>query len=129
LNTVKLKLPNVYYTIYCQYIAENIYKKFSIQYKAPFWQIVYIGSEYTFNNAIQALQRDAPQVKEYISSIGYKTLPLLAFLSLDLAIIYLILSNQLIQPSVIYESSPLFNFLMGYINSVLQYSIKDYRYD
>jgi hypothetical protein len=27
---------------------------------------------YTFNKAIQALQRDAPQVEEYVSSISYE---------------------------------------------------------
>jgi hypothetical protein len=56
-------------------------------------------------------------------------LPLLAFLGLDLAIIRLILLNRLIQPSVIYKSSPLFSFLMGYINGVLRHSIKDHSYD
>jgi hypothetical protein len=61
--------------------------------------------------------------------LAISTLPLLAFLDLDLAIIRLILSNQLIWLSVIYKSSPLFNFLMGYINSVLQHSIKDYSYN
>src|ERR1700709_1443025 len=56
----------------CQHIAENIRKKFGVQYKAPFWQIARAGSEYDSDNAVQALQRDAPQVEEYISSIGYK---------------------------------------------------------
>jgi hypothetical protein len=28
-----------------------------------------------------------------------------------------------------YESSPLFSFLMGYINGVLQHGIKDYSYN
>jgi hypothetical protein len=56
----------------CQHIAENIHKKFGVQYKAPFWQIARAGSEQAFNEAIQALQRDAPQVEEYMSSIGYK---------------------------------------------------------
>jgi hypothetical protein len=58
-----------------------------------------------------------------------RTLPLLAFLGLDLAMIHLILSNQLIQLGVIYESSPLFSFLMGYINGVLQHGIKEASYD
>jgi hypothetical protein len=56
----------------CQHIAENIHKKFGIQYKAPFWQIARAGSEQAFDEAIKALQRDAPQVEEYISSIGYE---------------------------------------------------------
>jgi hypothetical protein len=56
----------------CQHIAENIHKKFGMQYKAPFWQIARAGSERAFNEAVQALQRDAPQVEEYISSIGYE---------------------------------------------------------
>ena len=72
MNAVELKLPNVCHAMCCQHIAENIHKKFGVQYKAPFWQIARAGSEYAFNNAVQALQRDAPQVEEYISSIGYK---------------------------------------------------------
>jgi len=56
----------------CQHIVENIHKKFGIQYKAPFWQIARAGSESAFDEAVQALQRDAPQVEEYISSIGYE---------------------------------------------------------
>jgi hypothetical protein len=61
--------------------------------------------------------------------LGMRTLPLLAFLGLDLAMIRLILSNQPIQRGVIYESSPLFSFLMGYINGVLQHGIKEASYD
>ena len=71
LNTVKSKLPCTYYTIYCQYIAENIYKKFGREYKAPFWQIARASTESAFDLAVQALQRDALEVEEYISSIGY----------------------------------------------------------
>jgi hypothetical protein len=56
----------------CQHIVENIHKKFGMQYKAPFWQIARAGSEQAFDEAVQALQRDAPQVEEYISSIGYE---------------------------------------------------------
>ena len=56
----------------CQHIAENIHKKFGRQYKAPFWQIARAGSQRAFDIAVQALQRDAPEVEEYISSIGYK---------------------------------------------------------
>jgi hypothetical protein len=55
-----------------------------------------------------------------------RTLPLFTFLVLDLAIIRLISSSQLIQLSVRYESFPLFSFLIGYINSVLRHSIKDH---
>ena len=72
MNAVELKLPNVCHAMCCQHIAENIHKKFGVQYKAPFWQIARAGSEYAFDNAVQALQRDAPQVEEYISSIGYE---------------------------------------------------------
>ena len=72
MNAVKLKLPTAYHTIYCQYIAENIHKRFRIQYKAPFWQIAHTGSNRAFDTTIQALQRDTPEVKEYIASIGYK---------------------------------------------------------
>jgi hypothetical protein len=69
------------------------------------------------------------KLRSIYRQLATRTLPLLAFLGLDLAMIRLILLNQLIQPGVIYESSPLFNFLMGYINGVLQHGIKDYRYD
>ena len=56
----------------CQHIAENIHKRFGIQYKAPFWQIARAGSDTAFNTAVQSLQRDAPEVEEYIASIGYE---------------------------------------------------------
>ena len=69
------------------------------------------------------------KLKSIYRQLATRTLPLLAFLSLDLAMIRLILSNQLIQLSVIYESSLFFNFLMGYINGVLQHGIKDHSYD
>ena len=63
----------------CQHIAENIHKKFGMQYKAPFWQITRAGSERAFDEAVQALQRDAPQVEEYISSIGYENFAFIRF--------------------------------------------------
>ena len=56
----------------CQHIAENIHKKFGMQYKAPFWQIARAGTGRAFDIAVQALQTDAPEVEEYIASIGYK---------------------------------------------------------
>jgi hypothetical protein len=56
----------------CQHIAENIHKKFGVQYKAPFWQIARAGSDRAFDITVQGLQRDAPEVEEYISSIGYE---------------------------------------------------------
>ena len=36
LNTVQVELPSTYYAIYCQYIIENIHKKFRRKYKAIF---------------------------------------------------------------------------------------------
>jgi hypothetical protein len=36
LNTVESKLPSVYHAMCCQYITENIHKKFRRQYVAPF---------------------------------------------------------------------------------------------
>jgi hypothetical protein len=56
----------------CQHIAENIHKRFGIQYKAPLWQIARAGSDRAFDIAVQALQRDAPEVEEYLASIGYE---------------------------------------------------------
>ena len=72
MNAVKLKLPTAYHAMCCQHIAENIHKRFGIQYKAPFWQIARAGSNRAFDTAVQALQRDAPEVEEYIASIGYE---------------------------------------------------------
>jgi hypothetical protein len=79
LNAVKSKLPGIYHAMCCQHIVENIHKKFSIQYKAPFWQIARAGSLRAFDMAVQALQNTAPEVKEYISSIGYKTFAFVRF--------------------------------------------------
>jgi hypothetical protein len=72
LNAVKSKLPNVYHAMCCQHIVENIHKKFGKQYKAPFWQIARAGSQRAFDIAVQALQREAPEVEESISLIGYE---------------------------------------------------------
>jgi hypothetical protein len=69
------------------------------------------------------------KLKSISHQLAMRTLPLLAFLGLDLAMIRLILSSQLIQLGVIYESFPLFSFLMGYINGVLQHGIKDHGLD
>ena len=43
-----------------------------MQYKAPFWQIAHTRTNRAFDIAVQALQRDAPKVEEYIASIGYE---------------------------------------------------------
>ena len=71
MNAVKAKLPTATPAMCCQHIAENIHKRFGIQYKAPFWQIARAGSKRAFDIAIQDLQRDAPEVKEYLALIGY----------------------------------------------------------
>ena len=63
----------------CQHIAENIHKKFGRQYKAPFWQIARAGSQRAFDIAVQALQNEAPEVEEYISSIGYENFAFIRF--------------------------------------------------
>ena len=77
---MELKLPGAYYAMCCQYIAENIYKKFRREYKAPFWQIACVSTESVFDLAIQALQRDALEVEEYISLIGYSNFAFAYFL-------------------------------------------------
>jgi hypothetical protein len=41
-------------------------------YKSSFWQVARARSQSTFNHAIQALQKDAPQVEEYLQSIVYE---------------------------------------------------------
>jgi hypothetical protein len=63
----------------CQHIAENVYKKFSQEHKAPFWQIARAQSQSAFDTAVQALQRDSPQVEEYLSLISYKTFAFTCF--------------------------------------------------
>jgi hypothetical protein len=73
LNAVESKLPSVFHAMCCQHIAENIRKKFGRQYVAPFWGIVRAVSLRAFHRAVQALQNEAPEVEEYISSIGYET--------------------------------------------------------
>ena len=79
LNIVQSELPGVYYTMYCQYIVENIYKKFGRQYKAIFWQITRTADQSTFDSLIQSLQRDALEVEEYLSSIRYNNFIFLYF--------------------------------------------------
>jgi hypothetical protein len=73
LQAVDSKLPSAYHAMCCQHIAESIHKRSSKNYKARFWQIARVSTQSAFDIAIQAPQRDAPEVKEYISSIGYNT--------------------------------------------------------
>jgi hypothetical protein len=113
----------------CQHIAENIHKKFGVQYKAPFWQIATQDLIKPLMKLFKPFKEMLHKLKSIYRQLATRTLPLLAFLGLDLAMIRLILLNRLIQPGVIYESSPLFSFLMGYINGVLQHGIKDHSYD
>jgi hypothetical protein len=63
----------------CQHIAENIHKRFGVKYKAPFWQIARAGFKHSFNQAVQDLQRDAPEVEEYLASIGYENFAFMRF--------------------------------------------------
>jgi hypothetical protein len=79
LNAVESKLPGTCHAMCCQHIAENIHKKFGKQYRAPFWQIARAGSQRAFNAAIQALQNEAPDVEEYIASIGYENFAFACF--------------------------------------------------
>jgi hypothetical protein len=67
------RLPGAYHAMCCQHIAENIHKRFGKDYKARFWQIARASTRTTFDVAVQALQRDALEVEEYMSSIGYNT--------------------------------------------------------
>jgi hypothetical protein len=110
----------------CQHIVENIHKKFGMQYKAPFWQIARAGSEHALISLFRLFKEMPHKLKSIYRQLAMRTLPLLAFLGLDLAMIRLISSSQQIQLGVIYESFPLFSFLMGYINGVLQRGIKDH---
>jgi hypothetical protein len=79
LNAVQSKLPGANHAMCCQHIAENIHKKFGREYKALFWQIARAKSQSIFDTAVQALKRDAPQVEEYISSIGYNNFAFMCF--------------------------------------------------
>ena len=79
LNAVESKLPGATHAMCCQHIAENIHKRFGKEYKAPFWAIARAQSQSAFDTAVQALQRDAPQVEEYIASIGYKSFAFACF--------------------------------------------------
>src|ERR1700729_2696767 len=65
------------------------------------------------------------KLKSIYLQLAMRTLPLFASLVLDLAMIPLISSSQLIQLGVRYESFPLFSFLMGYITGVLRRGIKE----
>jgi hypothetical protein len=78
-QAVGSKLPGAYHAMCCQHIAENIHKRFGKNYKARFWQIARASTQSAFDTAVQALQRDAPEVEEYISSIGYNTFAFMHF--------------------------------------------------
>jgi hypothetical protein len=79
LRAVETKLPGAYHAMCCQHIAESIHKRFGKEYKARFWQIARASSRSAFNTAVQAIQRDALEVEEYLSSIGYNTFALACF--------------------------------------------------
>jgi MULE transposase domain len=78
-QAVDSKLPGAYHAMCCQHIAENIHKRFGKDYKARFWQIARASTRSAFDIAVQALQRDAPEVEEYMSSIGYNTFAFACF--------------------------------------------------
>jgi hypothetical protein len=63
----------------CQHIAENVPKRFGREYKALFWQIARARTQGLFDSRVQALKREAPQVEEYISSIGYNSFTFACF--------------------------------------------------
>jgi hypothetical protein len=79
LSAVESKLLGACHAMCCQHIAENIHKKFGRDYKPLFWQIARAQSQNAFNTAVQALQRDSPQVEEYLQSIGYKNFAFACF--------------------------------------------------
>lgn len=80
LSAVESKLLGACHVMCCQHITENIHKKFGRDYKPLFWQIARAQSQSAFNIAVQALQRDSPQVKEYLQSISYKNFTFICFL-------------------------------------------------
>ena len=79
MNAVKLKLPTAYHAMCCQHIAENIHKRYGRDYKARFWQIARAPDSTSFDVAVQALQRDTPEVEAYLQSIGYKNFAFTCF--------------------------------------------------
>ena len=79
INAVESKLPGASHAMCCQHIAESIHKRFGKEYRSPFWQIARAKSQRSFNTAVQALQTTAPQVEEYLSSIGYDNFAFIHF--------------------------------------------------
>ena len=80
-----------------------------------------------FDTAVQALQRDAPEVEEYLSSIGYENF---AFACFPLPRFGHDTSNIVESTNSVWREIrelPHFSFLMGYINGILQHFIKDYQ--
>ena len=65
------------------------------------------------------------RLKSIYLQLAMRTLPLLIFHDLDLAMIHLILLNQLIQYGERSENFHLFNFLMGYMSGFLLPGIKE----
>ena len=89
------------------------------QYRARFWRIALAGSQRAFDIAVQALQNEALYVRSISLPLAMRALPFPAFHDLDLAIIHLILSIQLIRLGVREESFLLSSFLVEYINGIL----------
>ena len=73
INAVKTTLPGAIHSMCCQHIAENIHKTFGRGFKPIFWQIARAKSNIELERAIQDLRQEAPQVEEYLQSIGYET--------------------------------------------------------
>lgn len=73
INAVKTTLPGAIHSMCCQHIAENIHKTFGRGFKPIFWQIARAKSNIDLERAIQDLRQEAPQVEEYLQSIGYET--------------------------------------------------------
>jgi hypothetical protein len=72
LNAVESELPGARHALCCQHLSENVYKRFGKEYKSTFWQIARAQSELAFEGATRALERDAPDLMQYLSAIGYE---------------------------------------------------------
>jgi hypothetical protein len=79
LSAVESKLVGVRHAMCCQHIAENIYRRYGKDYRALFWQKARARSQSSFNHAVEALQKDAPQVEEDLQSIGYENFAFTCF--------------------------------------------------
>ena len=114
-------VANILQRIYIRSSADNI--------RLPFGRLHGQGLKEPLIQLFKLFKMMLQRLKSIYPQLAISALPLLDFHALDLAMILLISQSQLTQSGVISESSLLFSFLMGYINSVLQHGIKEDSYN